>query len=102
VQYCAECGSADLSTPAPPPSILHLVSGFALYLVAGLSVALLALSLALALLRLADWLDVMPRLVALLLMLGFLYWTTTLLPGPVRHMGKAAGRMVFRSRRSKH
>ena len=74
VQFCAECGSADLSTPAPPASFLHHLSGFVLYLFLSLTIALV-------------------------LLLGFLYWTTTLLPGPIRKLGKAAGRQVWKSMR---
>jgi len=36
-------------------------------------------------------------LAALVLMLAFLYWTTTLLPGPVNRLGKAAGRHLVKS-----
>ena len=97
VQYCAECGSADLSTPAPPASFFHHLSGFVLYLFSGLTIALIVVTAVLAILYNIDWSDLTPSLAALVFMLGFLYWTTTLLPGPVKRLGKAAGRQVMKS-----
>ena len=97
VQYCAECGSADLSTPAPPASFLHHLSGFVLYLFAGLTIALIVVSAVLAVLHTIDWSVLSGPLAELVLMLAFLYWTTTLLPGPVKKLGKAAGRQVIKS-----
>jgi hypothetical protein len=103
VQFCAECGSADLSTPAPPASFFHRLSGLVLYLLSAFTIALVILTAALAVLRAIDWSTVTPSLAALVLMLGFLYWTTTLLPGPVKRLGKAAGRQVMKSiRKDKH
>lgn len=103
VQFCSECGSPDLSTPSPPPSFLHLVSGFVLYLFCGLTIALIVISATLAVLRLVDWSALAPSLVALVLMVYFLYWTTTLLPGPIKKLGKAAGRQVMKSvKKDKH
>ena len=40
-------------------------------------------------------------LVALVLMLGLLYWTTTLLPGRVKKLGRAAGKRVWDSVKNK-
>ena len=97
VQFCSECGSADLSTPTPPASLLHHLSGAVLYLFSALAVILIAGGAALALFYNIDWNALMPRLLALVLMLGFLYWTTTLLPGPIRKLGKAAGKQVMKS-----
>ena len=103
VQYCSECGSADLSTPAPPASFLHHLSGFVLYLFSGLTIALFVVIAVLAVLYNIDWSALTPSMAALVLMLGFLYWTTTLLPGPVKKLGKAAGRQVMKSiRKDKH
>ena len=103
VQYCAECGSADLSTPAPPASFLHHLSGFVLYLFVCLTIALVVVIAALAVIDNIDWSALTPSMVALVLMLAFLYWTTTLLPGPVKKLGKAAGRQVMKSiRKNKH
>jgi hypothetical protein len=97
VQFCAECGSADLSTPAPPASFLHHVSGFVLYLLSTVTIALVVLVAGLAAIHSIDWSTLTPSLVALVLMVGFLYWTTTLLPGPIKKLGKAAGRQVMKS-----
>ena len=97
VQYCAECGSADLSTPAPPASFLHHFSGFVLYLFSGLTIALIVVTAVLAVLRTIDWSVLSGPLAELVLMLAFLYWTTTLLPGPVKKLGKAAGRYAVKS-----
>jgi hypothetical protein len=50
-----------------------------------------------------DWSALTPSLVGIVLMVGFLYWTTTLLPGPVKRLGKAAGRQVMKSiKKDKH
>ncbi len=97
VQFCAECGSSELSTPAPPASFLHKLSGFALYLFAALTIGLIVLVVGLSVIHLVDWDALSGPLVALVLMLGFLYWTTTLLPGPVRKVGRAAGRGIWNS-----
>ena len=103
VQFCAECGSADLSTPAPPASFLHHLSGFVLYLFSAFTVALLILTVGLAVIYSIDWTALTPSLVALVLMVGLLYWTTTLLPGPIKRLGKAAGRQVMKSiKKDKH
>src|SRR6266436_6397241 len=78
VQFCAECGSADLSTPAPPASFLHHLSGLVLYLFAAFTVASVVLAAGLAAIKSIDWSALTPSLVELVLMLGVLYWTTTL------------------------
>lgn len=100
-QYCAECGSADLSTPAPPASFLHRLSGLVLYVFSGVVIGLVTVTAALSLIYSIDWSALSGPLVALLLMLGVLYWTTTLLPGPVKKLGKAAGRQVMKSIKNK-
>ena len=95
--------AADLSTPAPPASLLHLLSGFVLYLFAGLTIALIVITAGLVVLDHIDWSALTGPLVSLVLMVGFLYWTTTLLPGPVKRLGKAAGRQVMKSiRKDRH
>jgi hypothetical protein len=96
-QFCAECGSSDLSTPAPPATLLHHLSGAVLYLfsafVAVVAVGMVTLSAFYA----VDWQELSGPLVELMLMLAFLYWTTTLLPGPIKKLGKAAGKQVMKS-----
>jgi len=93
--FCAECGSADLSTATPPASFLHRVSGLVLYVFSSFTLAIVALVVVLAVLQSLLWQAVDGHLLALVLMLGLLYWTTTLLPGPVKKLGKAAGKRVW-------
>lgn len=97
VTFCAECGSPDLSTPAPPASLLHHLSGAALYLFASFIALACAALVVLLILRSIDWVGLFTTIFPLILMLGFLYWTTTLLPGPVRKLGKAAGKGIWRA-----
>jgi hypothetical protein len=97
-QFCGECGSADLSTPAPPASLLARASSIALAAVCLVAVASVAL---------AAWAGVMAaalsdrQLSALLIVLvgnaAFACWTWNQLPGPVRRIAKAVGRRVMRS-----
>ena len=94
VAFCAECGSADLSTPAPPASLLHHLSGFALYGFTTFIAVVLIAVVVLSALRSVDWSAFAQPLVSLLIMLGLLYWTTTLIPGPVKKLGRLIGRTV--------
>lgn len=104
--YCADCGSADLSVPGPPATLLHQLSGLALYLFAGVFGALLIVMAALSLFYSLDWSAISDQMFLLLLMLGFLYWTTTLIPGPVKKVGKAgwklAGKIAGKNKRGRH
>src|SRR5688572_22081833 len=75
VQFCSECGSADLSTPAPPASLLYRLSGLALYLLSVTAIGLVVLTVALAALHSVDWSALSGPLVTLVLLVGFLYWT---------------------------
>jgi hypothetical protein len=95
--FCAECGSSDLSTPAPPASFLHRISGVALYGFTTVVLIILVGTVVLSVFQSLDWNALSGPLVALVLMIAFLYWTTTLLPGPVRKIGKAAGRAMWKS-----
>jgi len=101
VSFCAECGSADLSTPAPPATFLHTLSGAVLYLFVGLVVLILIGTAALSLFYVIDWQVLSGPILMLILMIGVLYWTTTLLPGPVRKLGRFAGRQVVKSMRKR-
>src|SRR4029077_13613157 len=65
VQFCAECGSADLSTPGPPASFLHQLSGVVLSAFSVLTAALLGLAIGLAALNSVDRSALAPSLVAL-------------------------------------
>jgi hypothetical protein len=94
VQFCSQCGSADLSTPAPRASLLHHLSGFVLYLFAALTVVVVGVIGVLALLNAINTEILLVPLTKLVLMLAFLYWATTLLPGPVRKLASKVGKAV--------
>jgi hypothetical protein len=94
VTFCAECGSSDLSTPTPPASALHRLSG---WLFGVLVVVILGCVAALAAIQSIDVSALAGPMLGLVLMLGFLYWTTTLLPGPIRKVGRAAGRHAWKA-----
>lgn len=70
-----------------------------LYLSTTLVIALVLLTAGLAVIHSIDWSALTAPLVELVLVLGLLYWTTTLLPGPVKKLGKAAGRQLMKSTR---
>lgn len=100
-QFCAECGSTELSQSAPSPSLLYRISGAVLYVFSGVATALLVMTPVLALLYTIDWSVLSGPLVSLVLMVALLYWTTTLIPGPVKKVGKAAGRAAMKSIRKR-
>lgn len=68
-----------------------------LYVLSGVAIGVVVIALVLGLLYSIDWQALSGPIVALVLMLGFLYWTTTLLPGPVKKLGKAAGRQAVKA-----
>lgn len=96
-EYCSECGSADLSTAAPPASFLYRLSGLVLYILSGVVIGVVVIALVLGLLYSIDWQALSGPIVALVIMLGVLYWTSTLVPGPVKKLGKAAGRQAVKA-----
>ncbi len=63
--------------------------------------AIVCLTLVIVAIESIDWRPIVDRLVLLAIVLGFMYWTTTLLPGPVRKVGKAAGKGVLRAAKRK-
>src|SRR5262245_39083161 len=91
-QFCAECGSEELSVPAPPEGWLARLSRWSLQLLFGAAIGLTIVSAVLGIFYLIDWTAIMSRLVLLFLALGFLYWTTTLLPGPIKKIAKTSGK----------
>lgn len=97
VLYCAECGSGELSTPGPPAGFLFTLSQWTLrvFLIVGIAIAVL--SMVVSVLYSLDWSAIAPHLFALVLMLAFLYWTTTLLPGPVRRVGRTVGKHAWKA-----
>lgn len=99
VTFCAECGSAELSTAAPPATLLHRLSGIALYGFAMFIAMVLVLVVAFSALESVDWQSLAGPLVQLLIMLGFLYWTTTLIPGPIKKLTRSLGKSLVGSSR---
>lgn len=81
----------------PPASLLYRVTGFVVYLFAGVTMGLVIVSAVLSLLDFVDWSVLGGPLAELVLVVAFLYWTTTLLPGPVKKVAKVAGRQVMKS-----
>jgi hypothetical protein len=65
-----------------------LVGGFVL---------LIVVSLILAVLAQINWQALIDPFVRLALMLALLYWATTLLPGPIKKVGRTAGRQVMKT-----
>lgn len=98
--FCSICGSAELSTPAPHASFLHRLSGAVLYGFVIFTAITVCLLLVLAVIRTIEWQAISGSILSLLLMLGILYWTTTLLPGPVKKLATKVGRGVWGSKRN--
>lgn len=97
VTFCAECGSADLSTAAPAPGFLFRLSELCLHVLIVLTFVVVVLAAALGCIYWLDWSQITPRLLLLVLLLGLAYWAMTLLPGPVKKLGKAAGKHALKS-----
>jgi hypothetical protein len=100
-QFCFDCGSEDLSQPAPPERFLSLMARWTVQLALGMFVALVALAAGVSLFAAIDWSAIAPRLVMLGLVVWFLYWTSTLLPGPIRKVGGKFGRHMLGNTKSK-
>lgn len=86
-EFCAECGSNELSLAAPPETFLSKFSRISVQLLVGLFVGLTILSLVFALFLALDWSVLGPRLVLLGVLVWVAYRATTLLPGPVKRLG---------------
>jgi len=97
VQFCSVCGSDNLSTAAPPEDLLARASRLVLVAAFWMFGAIAAGALALAFLRSLDVNALAAPLLQLGVALALLYWTSTLLPGPVRKVGKAAGRRAWKA-----
>jgi hypothetical protein len=95
-QFCPTCGSHDLSTPAPPESATGFLSRWTLQILVGGFVVLVLFFLAATAFVYVDWRLLVDPLLRLGVVLGLLYWASTLLPGPVRKVGRAAGRGAMR------
>jgi hypothetical protein len=100
VQFCSQCGSDDLSTAAAPESWSSWLSHWTLKLSIAASLVLFILTISFSFVMSLDWSALTPAFLRLTLVLGLLYWTTTLLPGPVKRVGKAAGRKAWRAIRN--
>jgi hypothetical protein len=70
-------------------------------LVFGLFVGIVILSLVASLVVALDWSVIGPKLVELGVMVGVLYWATTLLPGPIRKAGSSLGRQFMTKNKTK-
>jgi len=70
-----------------------------LYFFAALTAVVILGVVALSAVRDIDWSVFTIEVVQLVAVLGFLYWTTTLLPGPVKRLGRSVGRKGGRFRR---
>lgn len=93
-QFCSQCGSEDLSLPAPAETLLSRMSRWSVQLALGMFVGVVALALGVSIFVAIDWSAVGPRLVLLGLVVWFLYWATTLLPGPIRKAGGSLGKRI--------
>jgi hypothetical protein len=78
-----------------------VLSRWVLIAAISLFAGIVAMTLTVAAIQAIDWRPIVDRLVLLGIVLGFLYWTTTLLPGPVRKVGKAAGRGLWKVAKGK-
>ena len=94
-QFCFQCGSDDLSQAAPPERFLSLLARSTVQVALGMFVAIVALAAGASLFVAIDWSAIAPRLVMLGIVVWFLYWTTTLLPGPIRRAGSKVGKYAL-------
>ncbi len=80
-EVCAQCGSRDLSTPAPPLSLWLRPALFVLSLVPGVILALLLVMIGFGILHgIATNGQVQVQLLILFLLLAFLWWIYIHLP----------------------
>ena len=101
VTFCTECGSSDLSTAAPPATLWFRLSELAIRLGAAVVPAIVIAAVLIALLTTINWSGLGAPLATLAVLLGLAYWATTLLPAPVRRIGRAVGRRAARAMRNK-
>ena len=101
VEYCAQCGSGDLSTPAPPDDVLVTLSRWTLRLVLWVALFAAAGASVAGILAALDWQQLAGPLIVLGLFYGLLTRTSTLLPGPLRSAGRTAGRGIRTVMRNK-
>src|SRR5688572_5182923 len=94
-EFCPECGSHDLSEPAPPDGPSVRASRLALKAI--LAVALLALALSTVVGILSSLDSLAAPILLLMLVYAFTQWTTALLPDSMRKLATAAGRRALRA-----
>src|SRR4051812_26152575 len=70
-QFCSECGSQEMSTPAPPADFLFRLSQLTLRIALVLFISVVLLAAVLGILYSLDWNAIAPRLTLLVLVLGF-------------------------------
>ena len=90
--FCAECGSDELSQPAPPERALSRLSRWTVELALGMFVGLAGFAVLASIFVAIDWSAIAPRLVSLGIVVWILYWATTLLPGPIKRAGSKLGK----------
>jgi hypothetical protein len=73
------------------------MTGVVLYLFASIAVGLFLVTAVLGLVERIDWSALSGPFLMLVLMWGVLYWATTLLPGSIKRLGKAAGRQAIKA-----
>jgi hypothetical protein len=94
-QFCADCGSDDLSTPAPSDTWLSAISHWVFVGFVITVACILALTVVASVIGSIDWSQLAGPLVSLVLMGGLLHWSITMLPGPIKKIGKATGKKTW-------
>jgi hypothetical protein len=97
-QFCFQCGSDDLSQPAPPERFLSKMARWTVQLAVGMFVGVATLAAAASVFVAIDWTAIAPRLVILGVVVWLLYWASTLLPGPIRKVGGKVGKQLMKSK----
>lgn len=85
-----------MSVPAPREGLLGRLSRLALLAILSVCLAAVGLMFVTVVLASVNWEPLVNQVISLVVLLGVLYWLMTLLPAPVRRVGKAAGRGVVR------
>lgn len=97
-EVCAQCGSRDLSLPAPRRGFWNRLSQFTTATLPGLVLLLVSIALGMALIESLTRPEILVRLLPLLLMLGILWWIYVRLPLFVRRGIGSAWKRVRRRR----
>ena len=81
-QTCRVCGTWRLSQPARPGGWLDTIAVWTLWALIGSAVGIATFTLTVGLFVLLDWARIGWRFVSLIIMIGIVYRTSLLLPGP--------------------